>query len=179
MAHAVLVGASLAEAGQRAVDDVGVPFANRLVVDAQPVDDARAELLEDDIGGLGQLHERLVALLLFEVERDAPFPAVDGVEEGADAVLGLGRGVAGAVADVRGLHFDHVRARVRQQLRGVGAREQLRKVEDTYSVESHTLPCRGQGNKRAGSCRVPPGRTALGPMSSTYKSLPGVAIECL
>ena len=56
---AAFIGAVLAEARDAAIDDARVDFLHRLVIDAEPVLDGRAEVLDDDIGLRGQLEEDL------------------------------------------------------------------------------------------------------------------------
>src|SRR4030042_1092377 len=76
----------------------GVEGADGLVVDAQPLDDAGAKALDDDVGGLGQTVEYAAGLVVAEVEDDAALVAPQGVE--GEGTLGVfsGRLVEGAAA---------------------------------------------------------------------------------
>ena len=55
------VGAVLAVAGDRAEDDRRVGLAHALVADPEPVEDAGAEAVEDDVVALDQAQQRLAA----------------------------------------------------------------------------------------------------------------------
>ena len=57
------VGAVLAVAGDRAEDDRRVRLAHPLVADAEPVEDAGPEAVEDDVVALDQAQQGLPALL--------------------------------------------------------------------------------------------------------------------
>ena len=62
VAGALDVGAVLAVAGDRAEDDPRVGLAHPLVADAEPVEDAGAEAVEDDVVALDQAQQRLAPL---------------------------------------------------------------------------------------------------------------------
>ena len=61
VAGALGVGAVLAVAGDRAEDDRRVRLAHPLVADAEPVEHAGAEAVEDDVVALDQAQQRLAA----------------------------------------------------------------------------------------------------------------------
>ena len=71
----------LAEAGRRAVDDPGVVLAHGVEADAEPIDDAGAEALDDDVGARGEAQERVPAFGRLEVEEHALHLAVGAVGE--------------------------------------------------------------------------------------------------
>ena len=71
------VRAGLAEAGHRGVDHAGIEPADRVVVDAEFPHHARAEVLRDDVGIRGELHENLLAASVLHVEGDALLVAVE------------------------------------------------------------------------------------------------------
>ncbi len=66
---AALIGAVLAEARDAAIHDARVNPFDRLVIDAEAVLDGRAEVLDDDIGLLGQLEEDLLPFRGLQIER--------------------------------------------------------------------------------------------------------------
>ncbi len=80
---AVAVRPRLPEACQRAVDDARVHLLDRLIADAQAVNDARSKLFENDIGGGGEFEKDGAARVLFEVERNRLLVAIDLQECGA------------------------------------------------------------------------------------------------
>ena len=55
------IGPGLAEAGDAAIDDARVDLLDRLVIDAEAEFHLGAEILDDDIGLLGQLHKDRLA----------------------------------------------------------------------------------------------------------------------
>ena len=82
------VGAVLAVAGDRAVDDARVRLAHPLVADPEPVEHAGAEAVEDDVVALDQAQQRLAPGLALEVEADRALAAVEReVERRARAQL--------------------------------------------------------------------------------------------
>src|ERR1051326_4673658 len=54
---APLIGAVLPKAGDAAIDDARVDLADGIVIDAEAVLHRRFEILDDDIGLLGQFHK--------------------------------------------------------------------------------------------------------------------------
>ena len=95
-ARAVAVRPGLAEAGDAAVDDARVDRRKRLVVDAQALFDARAIVLDDDVGVWRELLEDRDALRISEVEGHASLVAVQVLE--VEAVAIAAHAVAGAAA---------------------------------------------------------------------------------
>ena len=89
------IGAGLAEAGDRAVDDLGIDLLHRLVVDLEAVLHVGAVVLDDDVGLLGELHEDRVTFLALEVERDRLLVAMQVLEVEAVARAAHGVGAAG------------------------------------------------------------------------------------
>ena len=74
------VGPGLAKPGNAAVDDARVDLFDALVIDAEPVFDGRAEILDDDICGLSQLKEDREPVLGLQVERQAALVAMEILE---------------------------------------------------------------------------------------------------
>ena len=61
------VRSGLAKARYRGIDDAGIDLADRLVIDAQFLRDARPEIFDDDVRFRCQLHENFLALRLLHV----------------------------------------------------------------------------------------------------------------
>ena len=64
-----------AEAGNRAVDDAWIDRSRKRVADAEPVERARAEVLDDDVRLPNKIGEHLAAPRLFQIEGDAVLAA--------------------------------------------------------------------------------------------------------
>src|SRR5258708_20417780 len=75
-AGALRVRPALAEAGDAAIDDARVDLLDRFVIDAEAEFHLRAEVLDDYIGLLGELHEDRLALLGLQIEGQAALVAV-------------------------------------------------------------------------------------------------------
>ena len=137
VAGAVRVGPRLAEAGDRAVDQAGVHFLERGVIEAVLGEAAHLVVLDQHIRALDQpLHHRL-PLGRGEVERDRALPPV-----GRHVVGGIVGGLAAAriaqegrppaarvVAHARPFDLDHIGAEIGQQLACPGARQDAAQVE--------------------------------------------------
>ncbi len=74
------IGAGLAEAGNAAIDDLGIDLGERLVVDAEPALHVGAEILHHHVGLLHHALERREPFLGLEVERHAALVAVQVLE---------------------------------------------------------------------------------------------------
>ena len=75
------VGAILAIAGDRAVDQTGVDLPQLLITDAQALHHAGAKRLEQDVGLGGEAFEDIPAGIGLEVEPDRTFAAVEREKE--------------------------------------------------------------------------------------------------
>src|SRR5215210_4311668 len=137
MAGAVAVRTVLAVAGDRAVDQRRIRLAQHLVADAQPLEHARPEALDQHVGGFGELQESLPSPLLLQVEPDRALIAVQrqvdrraGAEPGVLVAAVVGRGPADVVALAGVLDLDHVSAEIGEEQGAEAAREQPGEVED-------------------------------------------------
>ena len=80
LAGALVIGAILPEARDTAVDDAGIDPAQALIVDAELRLDVGAEVLDHDVGLLGQALEGLKSPGILQVERHRPLVAVQVLE---------------------------------------------------------------------------------------------------
>ena len=126
-------GAGLAEARDRAVDEIRLHRGERLVVGAQARGDAGREVLDDDVGRPRQVEDDRAGLGAGEVEADALLARIAAHEVGALVLavcLELVRTAAHLVAASGLLDLDDARAEIGEEARAVRAREHAREVED-------------------------------------------------
>src|SRR5579875_428941 len=108
-----------AEARNTATDDARIARRQLVVTEADFLDDAGAEIVDQDVGRVGQAAQNPQSLLLLDIEHDAFFRAIAAQEEvivRATARSQLGAGIAGR------LDFDHLGSVIAQDLRGKGSR---------------------------------------------------------
>jgi hypothetical protein len=116
VALVVAVGTVRAEALDAGEDQARVDLAQHGVAEAQPLDDARAEILQEHVRRLQQGAEDLLAPRLLQIQREAALVAVEGEEEETVGVGSISQDVPRRVAFVRLLDLDHVRAQPGQHL---------------------------------------------------------------
>jgi hypothetical protein len=167
--------AGLAEAGHRAGDDARIDEGERGVVDAQPLGDADAEVVEHHIGLAHQVQEHRLAGRRLEVDAHALLVAVEREVVGPHAVAGVVRVVfqqaPGAFAAGRRFDLDGARAEVGQQHGAVGTGQHVRQVQDGDVFECHVmsllmgvLPSHCRARARASDARkwlIPKGIAAV------------------
>ncbi len=130
----VAVGASVAEARDRDVDDAGRDRADRLLAGADALGDAGPEVLHEDVGRLGERQQRGAPSLRFQVEDDGTLAAVVVQERGGHTAAPVGAG-PGVVAAARALDFDDVGALVREHHRRERPGDHARQVENASPVK--------------------------------------------
>ena len=129
------VGAGLAEAGDRAVDQPRELGAQLLVAQAVAGEVADLEILDQHVAAGQQAPDQGLALAAGDVDRDRALVAVGAEIVGAlrgRALLALDVGrppFAGVVAGTRPLDLDDVGAEVAQQLRAARARQDPGQVQ--------------------------------------------------
>ena len=164
-------GAGLAEARDRAVDDVGLQGTERRVVAAQSRHDAGHEVLDDDVGHLRQVvHDRL-ALGLREIDADALLAGIDSGEIAAlVAAAGLELQIVAAhlVALAGPLDLDHAGAQVAEQPGAVGSGQDAGQIQDGDADQRQIVGLHEsssgivRGRRSAGQARLtPPPRSAI------------------
>ena len=150
VAHVGGVGAGLPVAAQRAVDQARVAGGQRVVVDAQALDDAGPESLQHDVGLVRQAMEDPAGGVGLEVEGQRSLVAPQGRVRGGPAQRGLvarrGRRLRPDVARV--VDDEDVGPHVAQQHGAVGAGREPGQVED---AEFATAPAAGRLRCRGGS----------------------------
>ena len=102
----------------------------RLPAEAEPVERAGAEILQEHVRLLDQLAEQLLAARRFQVERQAALVGVEQEEKEAVAVLDVAHVAARHIAALRLLELDHVGAEKAEDLRAGGPRLVVRHVDD-------------------------------------------------
>ena len=141
VAGARRIGAGLAKAGDRAIDDVGLHFLQPLVVQAEFLEAADLEILDHDIGVGGEPPHERAALFRVEIRLDAALAAIAAVEIGSAELFAIvrfheGRApLARIVALARALDFHDVGAEVGEELAGPGSGENAGEFEDAYTGE--------------------------------------------
>src|SRR3954454_3250869 len=123
------------EALQRRVDQPRVELVQVLPGEAEPVHDARAEVLDQDVGAVHELAEDLLALVRLHVEGEAPLVAVEHREVQRVHVRQIAQLAAGHVAAAGLLDLDDVGSHPREELRADRAGLHVRHVEDADALE--------------------------------------------
>ena len=127
---ALWVGAAIVGAG--AVAALFVPRKKR---EAEAVEAARPEVLQQDVGATCELLRELEVLVVLEVERDRALVAINGKVIGRFAVDEGRPPGAGVVALARQLDLDHVGAHVAQHHRAIGAGHDAREIDDANAAQ--------------------------------------------
>ncbi|EWS65196.1 hypothetical protein Y695_01560 [Hydrogenophaga sp. T4] len=128
------VGTVLAVTVHAAPDDAWIDHRDALVVQPEPGDGGRAEVVHEDIGAFDQAPHRSRALRRFEVKRHAALVAVQVQEQRTHAGMASGADPACRVA-LRGFNLDHVRAMVAKDLGGVGPHQHRAEVDHPHALE--------------------------------------------
>ncbi len=120
VAGAVGVGAVLAEAADRAVDQPRILGAQGLVVEAEATESADLEVLDQHVGTAGERADDGASLLGAEVDGDRALAAIGGVEIGgigaAVGVLDEGRPPCPRVVAGGRFDLDHLGAEIGEHL---------------------------------------------------------------
>src|SRR5690606_3257469 len=117
----VAVGPRLAETRHRGVDHTRIEFADTVVINAQLFHHAGPEILGNDVGLGGELHENLLAARVFHVDAYAFLVAVEH-REAIGLAVDLRFEAPRAVALGKILDLDDVGAHVPQHHGAVRAR---------------------------------------------------------
>ena len=124
-----------AEALDGAVDEAGIDLGEHVVAEAEPVQRARREILDQHVHFRDQLPEQRLAVPGLEVERQALLVGVQHQEEQPVLARYVGHGPAGGLAPARLLQLDDLGAEPGQHLRAGGARLVVGHVDDPDAVQ--------------------------------------------
>ena len=117
------------------VHEAGVAGGEVVVAQAPVVHRPGLEVRDDDVRGVDETAEHVLAARPAQVDRDAALAAVAGAEVGAATVARGDRQPAGLVAPTGQFDLDHVGAELRQHRRRLGALDEQAGLEDADAVE--------------------------------------------
>src|SRR6516165_9493061 len=169
----ILIGAVVAEALDRDIDDARVDFADDVIAKAEPFDDAGGEILGKDIGLFDQPAQNGAPLVGLQIGGDALLVGVEQHEVlGIDALF-VGRCAAALLAPGRLFDLDHLGAEPSQ---GQGAGRpglELGEIHHSHAVQGTALHRRGlaDGTRRQVVWhKLPPGRDGLPPQAASVRA---------
>ena len=140
VAGPVMIGAVLAEAGDAAVDQLGVDFLQHVIAQAQLLHGAGAEVLDEDIGLLYQILEDLLALGGLEIQGETALIAVE-IDEVSAFPVKTRRIGAGIITLSGDFHLDDVGAHVREEHRAVRPRQNPGQINYGNAFQSSFVHC--------------------------------------
>ena len=124
--------ALFAIAADAGIDETRIDRLHRLIVEAKPLDDTGAEILDQHVGPGQQCLQRRKIGRVLQVNREAFLGAVDRMENRripADFRIAEIK-PAGEVAAIGTLDLDDTGAEIHQPQRSVGARQELAHIDD-------------------------------------------------
>ena len=130
-----VVGAVLAEAGDREVDHFRIDGLHLLVADAEARHDAGAEALDHDVRPRGELEGDLLRGLVLHVHGERFLAAVE--HDGMGALVAIDLAERAPPVAVERLQLGHFRAVLGQQHGAVRAGDALGGVEDLDALQGH------------------------------------------
>ncbi len=141
IAGARRIGAGLAEAGDRAIDQTRVVGREAFIVEAELLEPADLEVLEQHVGARRELLDDALAFRRLEVELDRALAAIGAMEIGRAQMAAVGCRYEGraprtrVVAGTLALDLDHVGAEVGEDLPRPRPRQNAGKLEDTHTAK--------------------------------------------
>ena len=126
--------ARLAEARDRQIDDARFALGDRGVAEAQAIDHAGPEALQEHVGTVDQAPQDGAAILLLQVERDGALAEVGGQRIGALVAIHHAE-IACPVADAGRLDLDDVGAILCEQHGAIGTGDALAHVDHLQAGE--------------------------------------------
>ena len=133
----VAIRAVLAEAGDRAVDQLRVGRGQRLRRETQPLHHAGAEILDQHVGGRRQLQQDAPARPGPQIEGEAPLVAVEGAEMRA---IGPASPAAEHVAAVGLLDLDDLGPEIGEHLPAQRPGDHRRELDDADAIQHRHAP---------------------------------------
>ena len=128
------IGAALAEAVDRDIDDGGIDGAHCRLAHTQALHHARPEVLDEHVGVSGEPEDHLAPLRVLQIDGDRALVAVVVDEVGGEPAGAVAAG-AHVIAAAGGLHLDHVRALIAQHHGRERARDHGGQVDHAIAVE--------------------------------------------
>ena len=126
----------LAEARNRAEDDVGFKGAARFVTQSEPIHHAGTKILDDRIGGADEFAGGLESLRRLEIQDDCAFARIDRDERGRQSVVAsVETVIAHRVAALWRLDFDDLRSQETEQIRCERPRKDVAEIDDPVMGE--------------------------------------------
>jgi hypothetical protein len=141
VARTLRIGAGLAEAGDRAINELRIDGFQAFIVEAVFLEASDLEVLHHDIGFGGQIAQQLLAFGLRHVDGDRLLAAIGGEVIGRIAARSIrigdeGRAPASRIVTFAGLFdLDHLGPEIGEDLGGPGAGQHPGKVEDADILE--------------------------------------------
>jgi hypothetical protein len=126
--------AVLPVSGQRAHDEARVSRPQHGVPEAQPIEHARAELLEQDVRAIDEAQHGVLRALLLQVEARASLVAIES-EKDSRGVPRERRREAQIIAAARFLDLVDACAEIGQDERSKRPRQKPREIEDANALE--------------------------------------------
>ena len=135
VSRALAVGTGEAEAGDGGVNQTAIVRLQRFVIDAQPLDDSWAKILNDDIGFARQLAEGGEVAGLFQIESDTFFVSIQREKICAFTAFGGLPPMASLIAAIRLFDLDDSRTKIAEQHGAEGSCNGARQIENKKAVE--------------------------------------------
>ena len=137
--HVVFIGAAMPETRHRTVDDTRVDLAQAVIVEADGLHTARAEIFQHYVTHGDQAGDNLARLLAFHVQVDAVFAAVMCIPVAARIETAILKGkwwvVAHDIHAFAALDLDHLHTQVAEQLPAVWPRKHPREINAAKSCQ--------------------------------------------
>src|ERR1700722_15282399 len=125
-ARLMVIGAAVAERVDRHVDEAGIRFRERVVIEAEALHATRAEIFHDQVGLFREAVDDVEALTIVEVDRKAALALVPSEKTQTETA----KGVAIQIFD-----FDYLGAELRENHRTVRSRNVAGEIEHRDSIE--------------------------------------------
>src|SRR5581483_319472 len=129
-ARPVAVGPGLAERRDADHQELRIPRVQRLRREVEPLEDTRAEALDEHVRRFDEPQQHLAAFLALEIERHGALVPADQEPPRRPAADELAHR-AGRVAVAGALDLDHLRAEVREVLPDARAGDDVRELDHT------------------------------------------------
>ena len=129
------IGPHRPERAPRGPDDAGIDGGQFVVAEPPALKRARREVADDDVRAFDKATERIGALLLPEVQRQAALAAIAGDERGAAQIICGEGNVAARVAYAGQFDLDDIGAHVAQQRGRLRPLDQERRFEHPNAGE--------------------------------------------